>query len=84
MQHPGEITERRTSADVVFDFLYEEISSLGLMPGTKISEAEMAAKFGVSRQPVRDAFSKLDNMNSSPLRLFPSTKRKWTAYVFSA
>lgn len=63
MQHPGEITERRTSADVVFDFLYEEISSLGLMPGTKISEAEMAAKFGVSRQPVRDAFSKLDNMN---------------------
>jgi DNA-binding GntR family transcriptional regulator len=63
MQQTGQIIERRTSADVVFDFLYEEITSLGLMPGTKISEAEMATKFGVSRQPVRDAFSKLDNMN---------------------
>jgi DNA-binding GntR family transcriptional regulator len=58
-----EILERRTSADAVFDFLHEEIVSLALLPGTKISEAEMAAKFGVSRQPVRDAFSKLDNMN---------------------
>ena len=63
MERNDPILERRTSADVVFDFLYEEITSLGIMPGTKISEAEMATKFGVSRQPVRDAFSRLDNMN---------------------
>ena len=63
MQQPIEIHERRTSADVVFDYLYEEIGSLNLLPGAKISEAEIAAKFGISRQPVRDAFSKLGNLN---------------------
>lgn len=46
--------DRRTSVDVVFDHLYDEISSLNLLPGDKISEAEIAARFGVSRQPVRD------------------------------
>ena len=57
------VEERRTSADVVFDYLQQQISSLELMPGTKISEAEIASKFGVSRQPVRDAFSRLDNLD---------------------
>ncbi|WP_420862026.1 GntR family transcriptional regulator [Algirhabdus cladophorae] len=56
-----ETQERKTSADVVFDYLHEQINTLQLMPGTKISEAEIAAKFGVSRQPVRDAFSRLGN-----------------------
>lgn len=55
--------ERRTSADAVFDYLYERIGSLDLLPGAKISEAEIATKFGISRQPVRDAFSKLGNMD---------------------
>ncbi len=54
--------ERRTSADVVFDGLYQEIISLRMLPGTKISEADVAAQFGVSRQPVRDAFSRLGNL----------------------
>ncbi|PTX56304.1 GntR family transcriptional regulator [Litoreibacter ponti] len=63
MAYVADIQERRTSADVVFDYLYEQISSLELMPGTKISEAEIASKFGVSRQPVRDAFSRLDNLD---------------------
>lgn len=57
------VEERRTSADVVFDYLQQQISTLELMPGTKISEAEIASKFGVSRQPVRDAFSRLDNLD---------------------
>lgn len=63
MQPTIDIQERRTSADVVFDYLYEQISTLNLLPGTKISEAEIASKFGVSRQPVRDAFSRLDNLD---------------------
>lgn len=54
--------ERRTTADAVFDHLYDQIISLDLMPGTKMSEAEIADKFGISRQPVRDAFSRLGNM----------------------
>ncbi|WP_417524686.1 GntR family transcriptional regulator [Marinovum sp.] len=52
----------RTSTDVVFNTLYEEISSLKLLPGTKMSEAEVASRMGVSRQPVRDAFNRLGNM----------------------
>lgn len=63
MQGPIDAFERRTSADVVFDYLYEQIGSLQLLPGAKISEAEIAAKFGVSRQPVRDAFSRLGNLD---------------------
>lgn len=54
--------ERRTAVDVIFDNLYEDIVSLKLMPGTKISEAEIAAQYGVSRQPVRDAFARLGNL----------------------
>ena len=33
-----------------------------LLPGTKLSEAEVARRFGVSRQPVREAFSRLGNL----------------------
>ena len=49
----------RTTADLIFDQLREEISSLKLLPRSKISEAEIAKRLGVSRQPVRDAFSRL-------------------------
>lgn len=58
----SQIRDRRTSVDLVFDHLYEEIVSLSLLPGDKISEAEIASKFGLSRQPVRDAFSRLENL----------------------
>lgn len=57
------IVERRTSVDIVFDYLYDEIVSMRLLPGAKISEAEMASLFDISRQPVRDAFSRLENLD---------------------
>ncbi|MEL6920239.1 MAG: GntR family transcriptional regulator, partial [Pseudomonadota bacterium] len=50
--------ERRTTADAVFDQLLDEIVSLSLTPGTKLSEVDVAKRFGVSRQPVRDAFNR--------------------------
>ena len=53
------MSERRTSVDEIFDYLNDEILSLRLLPGDKLSEAEVATRFGVSRQPVRDAFSRL-------------------------
>jgi DNA-binding GntR family transcriptional regulator len=56
------ITERRTHADEVFETLYHDIVTLRLMPGTKMSEIEIASQFSVSRQPVRDAFSRLGNL----------------------
>lgn len=55
--------ERRTSVDDVFDTLHEQIVTLKLKPGDRISEADIAAQFGVSRQPVRDAFSRLANLD---------------------
>ena len=58
----------RSTADVVFDHLFEEIVSLRLLPGTKISEAEVARRFGVSRQPIRDAFRRLGSMNLLSIR----------------
>jgi len=55
------LMERRTSADDVFDYLYSRINGLKLLPGTRISEVEIARQFDVSRQPVREAFIRLSN-----------------------
>lgn len=54
---------RETSVDLVFNHLYEQIATLELLPGDKISEAEIASQFGVSRQPVRDAFNRLVSLD---------------------
>ncbi|MEP1207647.1 MAG: GntR family transcriptional regulator [Rhizobiaceae bacterium] len=54
-------TTRRTSADDVFDYLYGQINTLTLLPGTRISEIEISRQFDVSRQPVREAFIRLAN-----------------------
>jgi DNA-binding GntR family transcriptional regulator len=43
----------------VFDALRQAIVTLRLRPGAALSEKEIAARFGVSRQPVREAFIKL-------------------------
>ncbi|MEN8837248.1 MAG: GntR family transcriptional regulator [Celeribacter marinus] len=68
--------DSRTNVDIIFDHLYDEITSLGLLPGTKISEADIAARFGVSRQPVRDAFSRLENMDLVLIRRQKATEVK--------
>ena len=63
MLRPSVVPERRTSADIVFEGLYNRIMSLSLLPGTKMSEVEIAEQYGVSRQPVRDAFNRLGNLD---------------------
>ncbi|HEY9055771.1 MAG TPA: GntR family transcriptional regulator [Aurantimonas sp.] len=50
---------RGTIADAVFTDLRRAILELRLSPGTGISEAELARRLGVSRQPVREAFIRL-------------------------
>lgn len=54
--------KRRTATDEVFDGIYADIMSLTLKPGTKISEADFAKQYNVSRHPIRDAFTRLSNM----------------------
>lgn len=63
MPQTSHLSERRTIVDDIFEHLHDEIASLRLRPGDRISEADIAARFGVSRQPVRDAFSRLANLD---------------------
>lgn len=74
MRNLGEQVERRTTTDAVYDTLYQQIQSLEIPPGAKLSEAEIAKRFGVSRQPVRDAFSKLENQDLLVIRPQKATK----------
>jgi DNA-binding GntR family transcriptional regulator len=76
MSNLSQTRDRRTSVDMVFDHLREDIATLRLLPGDKISEAEIAAKFGVSRQPVRDAFSRLENLDLLLIRPQRATEVK--------
>ncbi len=68
--------DRRTSVETIFDHLQEEIRTFRLRPGDKISEAEIADRFGVSRQPVRDAFSRLENIELLKIRPQRATEVK--------
>ncbi len=55
-------------AERVFQELHDRILSLDLPPGFRMSEAEIARDLGVSRQPVRDAFSRLSQMGFLDIR----------------
>lgn len=48
-------------ADFVFETLYKDVVQLDLPPGSRLSEAEVADRLEVSRQPVRDALYRLAN-----------------------
>lgn len=76
MAQVNQLGERRTSVDEIFDYLHDEILSLRLRPGDKISEADIASRFGVSRQPVRDAFSRLANLDLLLIRPQRATEVK--------
>ena len=69
-------SDRRTTVDEIFEHLFDEISSLRLRPGDRISEAEIASRFGVSRQPVRDAFTRLANLDLLLIRPQRATEVK--------
>jgi len=58
-----QLQRRKTNADYVFDYVFDKISSLTLLPGARISEADVANQLNVTRQPVRDAFTRLDSIN---------------------
>lgn len=52
-------TVRLTSAGVIFADLHAAIVALRLTPGTDLHEKAIAARFGVSRTPVREALIRL-------------------------
>ena len=61
MRQQMKLSPRATTLDDIYAYLFNQIATLQLAPNTKISEADIAAQFGVSRQPVRDAFHRLEN-----------------------
>jgi len=60
--------DRRTSADAVFDQLHSDIVSVRLLPGTKLSESDIAKRYEISRQPVREAFIRLNDLGLLTVR----------------
>lgn len=56
-----EIDQTRPIAPQLRRVLRERIVRNDLQPGRKISESEIAAQYGVSRQPVREAFIRLSD-----------------------
>ncbi len=54
--------------DKVYEALYVRIMKLDLLPGSKLSEVDVANQLGVSRQPVRDAFYRLSQVRLLMIR----------------
>lgn len=50
----------RTTSDAIADMLAEEISTGTLALGAPLRQEELAARFGVSRIPIRDALQRLE------------------------
>lgn len=63
MENASRSPRGMTTAEEVFLQLKADIVSLKLAPGSKISEAEVAKARDVSRQPVREAFLRLSELN---------------------
>lgn len=59
MGQPGDEVADETLADRVFGLLSEAIIKGELRPGAKISEPEIARRYGVSRGPLREALRRL-------------------------
>lgn len=58
VEDPG--TGQQTLADQVYDALVNAIVTGELAPGSKISEPELARRFGMSRGPLREAIRRLE------------------------
>jgi len=68
MPAPATAEPGQNTTDQVFGSLYSAILTLDLLPGSKVSETEVAKSLGVSRQPVRDAFYRLSELGFLRIR----------------
>lgn len=58
----GSVPENtRTLADRVFARLQDDIVRGEILPGSKVSETELASRYGVSRGPLREAIRRLES-----------------------
>jgi GntR family transcriptional regulator, rspAB operon transcriptional repressor len=56
---PDQLEHDRAAAPQIYRMIRARIVSTELMPGTLLSESEVAATYAISRQPVREAFIRL-------------------------
>lgn len=49
-----------SNSNKAYDYLYNAILSNEILPGTPISESDIASKLGISRTPIREALKILD------------------------
>ncbi|MCP8898456.1 GntR family transcriptional regulator [Gilvimarinus xylanilyticus] len=61
-EYSRQIDYDRPASGQIYAFIRDAIVAMELEPGQLISEAALAAKFGVSRTPVREALIKLANL----------------------
>ena len=57
---PPRLERGRQAAPQVYEWLRSAIISLALPPGSPLSRAELATRFGVSSTPIRDALMRLE------------------------
>ncbi|MDG2341266.1 MAG: GntR family transcriptional regulator [Paracoccaceae bacterium] len=55
--------EPKSTVDTIQSEILQRICFLDYQPGDQLKEAELAAEFGVSRTPVRDAISRISHLN---------------------
>ncbi len=68
LDDPAVAQRPATAGYRAFDALRRAIVQLRLLPGNPLSEAEVARQFGISRQPVREAFIKLAEVGLVEIR----------------
>jgi DNA-binding GntR family transcriptional regulator len=61
LRRPGEAPARANLAEQVYAELKAQMNDFSLVPGDRFSEAELGARLGVSRTPVREALFRLRN-----------------------
>jgi DNA-binding GntR family transcriptional regulator len=68
----GELSERRTMTDAVYEQLKTAIVELRIPPGDPLREAEIAQGLSVSKTPVREALARLEQDGLVELNSFRS------------
>ena len=73
----SEKKKKRSSAELVYDKIKKKILDLEIAPGESLSEVGISSELGVSRTPVREAFSILESEGLVVVR----NRRKYVAFL---
>jgi len=72
-------TSSATYQQQAYQYIKEQIFSVGLKPGEYITDSQIASNLNISRTPVREAFHRLENEGL----LTYEARKGWKVYVLS-